>query len=430
MENTNLSEREIEIIRLVGQGKSNKEIAQTLFISVNTVKVHLANIFKKIDVSSRTEATLYAIEQGFVSPTLPPDSHLNVSKPIDHKITLRKSSTVTMLIVGILGVLLITGLILMLTRTQTPNEPHSSLMVNFSSEERWIKYEDLSFPRSNIAVVAYDSKIYAIGGNLTDGVSNTIEVFSPNENAWVSLENKPTAVTDVTAILVGEKIYVPGGMTTAGNVTNKLEVFDPRRNVWDEKASLPNGISDYALASFGGNLYLFGGWDGSKPSNVSLKYDPNQDKWSELRKLPEPLTAVIAVQTGNRIVLTGSNKNPDSTIKMISYFPDRDLPTENPWEIGTALPLIGSVSCVFDLLGELYTVVNTKSATEFLYYDVQNASWVSIGENQHLLSKNSRCSVIGGELFLIGGTKPDGTLSDQNLGYKMIYSVSLPGIIN
>ena len=67
MENVPLSEREIEILQLVSQGKSNKEIAAELFISVNTVKVHLANIFAKIGVSSRTEATLYAIEYGIVA---------------------------------------------------------------------------------------------------------------------------------------------------------------------------------------------------------------------------------------------------------------------------------------------------------------------------------------------------------------------------
>jgi len=66
MESAPLSDREIEILQLVSQGKSNKEIAAELFISVNTVKVHMANIFTKIGVSSRTEATLYAIEHGIV----------------------------------------------------------------------------------------------------------------------------------------------------------------------------------------------------------------------------------------------------------------------------------------------------------------------------------------------------------------------------
>ncbi len=66
MEKQPLSDREIEILQLVGQGKSNKEIAGLLFISVNTVKVHLGNIFGKIGVTSRMEATLYAIEQGII----------------------------------------------------------------------------------------------------------------------------------------------------------------------------------------------------------------------------------------------------------------------------------------------------------------------------------------------------------------------------
>ena len=57
-----LSEREIEILNLVAQGAMNTEIAKTLYISRHTVKSHLYNIYKKIKVSSRLEAALWAKE--------------------------------------------------------------------------------------------------------------------------------------------------------------------------------------------------------------------------------------------------------------------------------------------------------------------------------------------------------------------------------
>jgi DNA-binding NarL/FixJ family response regulator len=62
-----LTEREMEVLRAVAWGMSNKRIASSLFISPQTVQVHLRNIFNKLGVSSRSEAAVYAICQGWVS---------------------------------------------------------------------------------------------------------------------------------------------------------------------------------------------------------------------------------------------------------------------------------------------------------------------------------------------------------------------------
>jgi two-component system NarL family response regulator len=61
-----LTEREIEVLTLVGQGLSNKEIAGQLVISEKTVKNHIGNIFSKLHICDRTQAALYAIRKGLV----------------------------------------------------------------------------------------------------------------------------------------------------------------------------------------------------------------------------------------------------------------------------------------------------------------------------------------------------------------------------
>jgi DNA-binding NarL/FixJ family response regulator len=61
-----LSEREKEIVQLVAQGYRNKEIGEKLFISEQTVKNHLHNIFDKLGVSDRLELALYAIHHRLI----------------------------------------------------------------------------------------------------------------------------------------------------------------------------------------------------------------------------------------------------------------------------------------------------------------------------------------------------------------------------
>lgn len=61
-----VSEREIEILQLVSEGHTNKEISKRLFISEATVKTHLVHLFTKLDVPDRASAVRTAIEQGIL----------------------------------------------------------------------------------------------------------------------------------------------------------------------------------------------------------------------------------------------------------------------------------------------------------------------------------------------------------------------------
>jgi DNA-binding NarL/FixJ family response regulator len=69
-ESTGLTERELSVLRALGEGRSNKEIAKSLWLAEQTVKFHLTNIYRKLDVSSRTEAVHWAYAHGLIEAPL------------------------------------------------------------------------------------------------------------------------------------------------------------------------------------------------------------------------------------------------------------------------------------------------------------------------------------------------------------------------
>lgn len=61
-----LTQRELEVLILIGRGLSNKEIGEELFIGIKTVKTHVSNVLAKIEVDDRTQAAIYANKHGLV----------------------------------------------------------------------------------------------------------------------------------------------------------------------------------------------------------------------------------------------------------------------------------------------------------------------------------------------------------------------------
>jgi len=69
-----LTQREQDVLSQVAEGASDKEIADTLSLSVHTVKTHMRNILAKLHLSQRYEAALYAVREGLIPP---PKNHVN-----------------------------------------------------------------------------------------------------------------------------------------------------------------------------------------------------------------------------------------------------------------------------------------------------------------------------------------------------------------
>jgi NarL family two-component system response regulator LiaR len=70
-----LTQREVEVLRLIAQGFENKEIAEKLVISEATTRTHVSNILSKLHLASRTQAALYALREGLASLENPSEGH-------------------------------------------------------------------------------------------------------------------------------------------------------------------------------------------------------------------------------------------------------------------------------------------------------------------------------------------------------------------
>jgi DNA-binding CsgD family transcriptional regulator len=71
-----LTRRELEILRLVAEGHSNAQLARMLWVTEQTVKFHLSNIYRKLDVANRTEASRWAQRRGLLDTQPAPASAL------------------------------------------------------------------------------------------------------------------------------------------------------------------------------------------------------------------------------------------------------------------------------------------------------------------------------------------------------------------
>jgi DNA-binding NarL/FixJ family response regulator len=78
-----LTRRELEILRLVSEGRSNRQVAELLWVTDQTVKFHLANVYRKLGVRSRFEAARWALEHGVLEVAAADDALVHVESPAD-----------------------------------------------------------------------------------------------------------------------------------------------------------------------------------------------------------------------------------------------------------------------------------------------------------------------------------------------------------
>ncbi len=462
-ENPGLSEREREILCLVATGASNKEIAQQLCISANTVKVHLRNIFSKIGATSRTEATLYALREGLATlpatapaasdPVLTAEAATAPPAPVANSpvvaiqgeplAALPDQSSATPIFIRptlfqvvrnlprrylwlpALAVALLIALGSAVTARQTALTALASPAP--SPLARWRAWSMLPTARSGLAVATYENQVYAIGGEWGDQVSAAAERYDPASDRWILLASKPTAVGDVSAAVVGGRLYVPGGRLSSGRVTSVFEVYDPRENKWETRASLPSPVSAYALTAFEGKLYLFGGWDGERVLSAVFEYDPGADTWHSRTAMPTARRFAGAAVAGGSIYVIGGEDGAQALAVNEQYLPEREDNGANPWMRRAPLPNPRAAIGMTSIADAVYVIGGEVGGEPLppLEYQPQPDTWQPFENPVREPWSHLGLVALETRLYAIGG-KLGGTATGQNLAYQAIYKVLIP----
>ena len=289
-----LSEREMEVAQLLATGASNAEIARDLIISPHTVKVHVRNIYEKLGVSSRTEATMLLVQQGWIVvpgalhadslPAAPPPEPEPLADAPPHVLPWQRA---------FLGLMLLLALLLFVypfwqaqARTSAPLLTDAGLRTSgapsLALDARWDALTPLPMARSRHAAARVDNRIFVIGGEGETGQPlRRADVYDIDANRWTSLPPLPVATSNLAAAAIGDAIYVAGGTYDAAPPDNAPPEFNPvlwrldlASNKWEALGNIPVPVAGAALAADESTLYLAGGWDGKTMRDEIWSYKP------------------------------------------------------------------------------------------------------------------------------------------------------------
>ncbi len=447
-----LSERELEVIKLVAKGATNSEVARALSISVNTVKVHLNNIFNKIGVQSRTEAALYAVRQGWieverVNPALvgqgsainPPLLEPAVSMPApfaEPSVTtapqrprLRTRVVALSLVAGVVLGLLIYPLAYGTPLWQIyigPRFVNPVPTVVAPAPPRWQLKAPMPTARGAMAVATLNNLIYLMGGQADGRALADVSVYDPATDRWSSRANKPTALHSHGAAVIGGRIYVPGGCDAQDQPSSIMEVYDPVRDSWQSSVSLPKAICHYAISALEGRLYIFGGWDGHDFLSDVFVFDPERGEWSERAALPSPRADAAASVLNDLIYVVGGRDAKGLLDEVLVFDRTHDRASTHAWVRKKPMSHARAGPGLVSLAGDLYAMGGGWSSAliENERYDVTSDSWANFESTRELLWRVGAAAALAKRFYVMGGW--NGSASAVVQEYTALYDYFLP----
>jgi DNA-binding CsgD family transcriptional regulator len=447
-----LSPRELELLSLVVTGATNQQIARELCISPNTVKTHLRNIFGKLGVESRTEATLHAIQHGLVPVEGQEHGAMPMQAPqeLSAEEILERSweSSCAPRGVGLarslalVAAALLAALVLLWPgpRPVVADPQDDSRLMDRPSisqakgEEgalsRWRDRAQMPGPAGRFAQAELDGLIYVISGVGPEGPTDAVRVYDVTKDAWEYRSAKPTQAANVGAAVVDGRIYVPGGLGQDGRPIDRLEVYDPQEDTWAQGPSLPAALCAYAIVAYERGFYLMGGWDGNGYLDTVYYYDAVAQMWHLEAHLSSPRGFAAAALADGRIYLVGGYSGSSEYHTTESYQPELARQGQDPWRSHAPMRAGRAGHVVVPVLGHLYVLgggwEHPFTANE--RYDVANDVWSTfdspiVGEWRTLGASRIETGA-GTFIYAIGGWNGDYMSSVKT--YQAFYRIYLP----
>jgi len=347
-----LTETELEILRLVATGATNREVGRARSISEATVKKHLSNINGKMGTANRTEAVRRALELGLVTVgSVPPGGTARDGEAARRLVTelertRRRSRVLGAWLAGSAVLLAAAALVLAYAVTasrQAPPMTATAPPTPAGELPPWTVGVDLPRPLTAAAVATLpgEDAIYILAGRGPSGLSAAAFRYRSAELRWQDLADKPTPVEHASAVGLKGTLLVPGGCLADGTATAVVEVYHPAEDRWHRAADLPAPACGYGLAVLEGDVFLFGG-RGGRAAETALgsvwRYRVDEDAWLDETTLPLPRSDLAAVTDGNRIRLLGG-RDPGGRLQA-SHWIYRPFAAEHGrWDVDTGTPL-------------------------------------------------------------------------------------------
>ncbi len=425
-----LTPRETEILGLLAEGLSNDEIAQRLVISPNTVKVHVRNIFEKMQVQSRTEATMEAVRRGWISvpglaseptPELPPPTWPPLVPPA------QLWQGLTVLLALVVGLTL--GLWPQKTwQTDTP------LTAEFSTDRgitrttplprrsvpRWTQRSPMPSARSLAAAALLNGRLYVVGGENSQQDLATLESYDPTIDVWQPLTPRPVAARGVAAAVLDHQLIVAGGCSE-NTALSRVDSYTPQDDSWNELAPLPAPRCGGVLLNWQGQLIYIGGWDGQSASDAVFIYDADARTWQPGPALPAPRAFAAGVALPAGVWLLGGHDGNQEQADM--WFWDGQAAT---WQAQPSLPAARAGLTAAADGTSIYAFGGGMAEEAPLHerFDLATHTWSTIEYPRNGPWRHAVAAMIGPNLHIIGGW--GGDYLDVHEAYQAAFFQFLP----